>query len=323
MEDRNATPLKHRIKMLTAFGFTTIAAALGAVWLAVRIRLMVGVWTVCQAWNWMTVALLAVLLHAILALPLLKVSHVVTSATAYFSTTMLLTPLVTVLGARRPGIAAWHWFVVLPMVVVLQLPAISQLFGSHGRAPIELSAPATMGVVVVLIISAGTLLGTSSAGVALVHSSAILLLLASAAGNESAQFPVSAFAPILMLTAMWIARRNLDRHLTRLRTATSALQRTKAVCEMFSSLYGFAWTRRVQDRINQFAPGEQWSVRLTATGFQRLDRNLPCDEELQRPLEAFIWVLTRFADEGWLRQVLKPQNPDDPANPHNPVVQTS
>ncbi len=309
--------------MLTVIGLTAIVAALCAVWLAVRIRSMVGVWTACQAWNWMTVALLVVLLHAILSLPLLKVSSVVTSAIAYFSTTMLLTPLVTLPGARRPGIAAWHWFVVLPMVVVLQSPAIGQLFGSQGRAPIELTAPATMGVVVVLILSAGTLLGTRSAGVVLVHSSAILLLLASAAGNASAQFPATAFAPILMLAALWIARRNLDGHLTRLRTATTASQRTKAVVEMFSSLYGFAWTRRVQDRINQFAPGEQWTVRLTAAGFQRPDGDLPSDKELQRPLGAFIWVLTRFADEGWLRKVLNPQNPDDPANPHNPVVQSS
>lgn len=309
--------------MLTVIGLTAIVAALCAVWLAVRIRSMVGVWTACQAWNWMTVALLVVLLHAILSLPLLKVSSVVTSAIAYFSTTMLLTPLVTLPGARRPGIAAWHWFVVLPMVVVLQSPAISQLFGSQGRAPIELTAPATMGVVVVLILSAGTSLGTKSAGVVLVHSSAILLLLASAAGFASAKFPATAFAPILMLAALWIARRNLDGHLTRLRTATTASQRTKAVVEMFSSLYGFAWTRRVQDRINQFAPGEQWTVRLTAAGFQRPDGDLPSDKELQRPLGAFIWVLTRFADEGWLRKVLNPQNPDDPANPHNPVVQSS
>lgn len=311
------------MKMLTVIGLTMIAAALGAAWLAVRIRSMVSVWTACQAWNWMTFALLAVLLHAILSLPLLKVSSVVTSATAYFSTTMLLTPLVTILGARRPGISAWHWFVVLPMVVVLQLPAISQLFGSHGRAPIELSAPATISVVVVLMISAGPLLGTSSASVTLFHSTAILLLLASAAGHESAQFPATAFAPVLMLTAMWIARRNLDGHLARLRTATTTSQRTKAVGEIFSSLYGFAWTRRVQDRINQFAPGEKWSVRLTATGFQRLDSELPSDDELERPLEAFIWVLTRFADERWLRQVLNPKNSDDLASPRSPVVQSS
>lgn len=292
--------------MLNLIGLTSIVAALCSVWLALRIRTMVSAWTACQAWNWMIAALLTVVLHAILSLPLLKVSDVVASAVAYFSTTMLLTPLVTILGARRPGIAAWHWFVVLPMVVVLQLPAISQLFGSHGRSPLELSAPATMGVVVVLVMSAGTLLGTSSTGVALVYSSAILLLLASATGNRAAQFPVTAFAPILTLTAMWIARRNLDGHLIRLRNATTAAQRLQAVGEMFSSLYGFAWTRRVQDRINQFAPGEHWSVRLTATGFQRVDRVTPSDDELQRPLEAFTWVLARFADERWLRRVLNP-----------------
>lgn len=260
----------------------------------------------------MIVALHALLLHAILSFPLMHVSDAVTSATSYLVTTLLLTPLVTILGARRPGIAAWHWFVVLPMVAVLQSPAISQLVGSHGRAPIELSAPATMGVVVVLVMSAGTFLGTSSAGAALLHSSAILLLLTSVIGNKSTQFPVTAFAPILMLTAMWIARRNLEGHLARLRTATTASQRTRAVTEMFSSLYGFAWTRRVQDRINQFAPREQWSVRLTATGFQRLDSGTPSDDELQRPLEAFIWVLSRFAEERWLRQVLNAQHSDAP-----------
>lgn len=309
--------------MLTIIGLTSIAAALGAICLAVRIRSMVSVWTASQAWNWMIIALLAVLFHAILSLHVLHVSDAVTSAAAYFATTMLLTPLVTTLGARRPGIAAWHWFVVLPMVVVLQWPAVSQWFGSHGRAPIELNAPATVGVVVVLLMSAGSLLGTSSTGVVLLHSSAIVILLTSATGNQMAQFPVTAIAAILMLTATWIARRNINGHLTRLRNAKTVSQRTQAVRDLFSSLYGFAWTRRVQDRINQFAPREKWSVRLTATGFKRLDRDTPTDDELQRPLEALIWVLTRFADESWLQQVLNPQNQDDLTNPYHPTVPTS
>jgi hypothetical protein len=309
--------------MIILVGLTSIAAAGGAIWLAVVIRSMVSAWTASQAWNWMIVALLAVLLHAVLSFPLLHASVAVTSATAYFATTMLLTPLVTLLGARRPGIAAWHWFVVLPMVIVLQWPAISQLFGSHGRAAIELSAPATMGVVVVLVMSAGTLLGTSSAGVAMVYSSAILLLLAAATGNKSAQFPVTAFAPILIMAAMWIARRNLDGHFTRLRSAVTTSQRTQAVSALFSSLYGLAWTRRVQDRINQFAPREKWMVHLTPQGFKRLDGDTPTHEELQQPLEAFVWVLTRFADEGWLRHVLNSEKPDNrtslrqPADPSN------
>ena len=306
--------------MLTIFGLISIVAALSSVLLAFRIRSMISVWTAWQAWNWMIVALLSALLHAILSLPPLHVSDAVTSSAAYFATTMLLTPLVTLLGARRPGIAAWHWFIVLPMVVVLQWPAISQLFGSHGRSPLELSAPATMGVVVVLLLSSGTLMGTSSTGVALAYSSAILILLASTTGNKSAQFPVTAFAPILMMTAMWMARRNLDAHLTRLRTATTALLRIQTVGEIFSSLYGFAWTRRVQDRINQFAPRERWSVRLTATGFNRLDGNAPTDDELQQPLEAFVWVLSRFADEGWLRHVLKHEKPDNLTSLRQPTV---
>ena len=306
--------------MLTIIGLTSIFAALGSVLLAFRIRSMVRVWTACQAWNWMIVALLSVLLYAILSLPPLHVSDAVTSSVAYFATTMLLTPLVTILGARRPGIAAWHWFIVLPMVVVLQWPAISQLIGSFGRAPIELNAPATMGVIVVLVMSAGTFLGTSSTGVALVYSSAILLLLTSTTGNKSAQFPLTAFAPVLMVTAMWIARRNLNGHLARLRTATTASLRIQAVGEIFSSLYGFAWTRRVQDRINQFAPRERWSVRLTATGFNRPDGNTPTDDELQQPLEAFVWVLSRFADEGWLRHVLNHENPDNLTNLYEPTV---
>jgi hypothetical protein len=309
--------------MLTIIGLTSVAAALSAFWLAVRIRSMVSVWTVCQAWTWMISALLAVLLHAVLSLPVLHVRDVVTSAAAYFATTMLLTPLVTILGARRPGIAAWHWFVVLPMVVVLQWPALSQLLSSHGRATVELSAPATMGVVVVLVMSAGTFLGTSSTGAALVYSSGIVMLLASATGNRSAQFPVTAFAPFLILTAMWIVCQNLNGHLNRLRVATTAAQRTQVVGELFSSLYGFAWTRRVQDRINQFAPREKWTVQLTSTGFQRLDGNMPTDDDLQRPVEAFIWVLTRFANEGWLRLVLNPENPDNLTNRHDPTVPSS
>ncbi|MBC7967985.1 MAG: hypothetical protein H7Z17_18915, partial [Fuerstia sp.] len=72
--------------------------------------------------------------------------------------------------------------------------------------------------------------------------------------------------------------------------------------------------------INQFAPREKWTVQLTATGFGRLDGDTPTDDELRRPLEAFIWVLTRFADEGWLRHVLHPENPSDPTNPHDPTV---
>ncbi len=262
----------------------------------------------------MVVALLTLVFQTILSLPPLNFSRAVVSAVTYFSATMLLTPLVTTLGARRPGIAAWHWFVVLPMVAVLQWPALSQLSGSHWRSPLELSGPGIMGTVVVLIMSAGTMLGTSSAGFALLYSSGILLLLAPSTRLAAAESSVAAGGAILILAALSVAWRNLERRYAQLRAAPTRLERVSVVWELFGSLYGIAWTRRVQDRVNQFATDEKWTVRLTATGLERLDGGQPTHADVQVSMNALIWVLARFADKTWLKTALNPQNQNSPAN---------
>ncbi len=267
-------------------------------------------WTVRQAWNWMIVSLLAMLLLSILSLPILETNDAIISAIAYLSATMLLTPLVTILGARRPGIFAWHWFVVLPMVVVLQWPAFSQLQANHWRIPIELSAPSMIGVLVVLVMSAGTLLGTNSSSFALVFSSGIAMILASATNLVAVQSLVAQYGAIAILASIWIYHRNLRLQTDRLHAASTTSQKTNAILDLFSSLYGFAWSRRIHDRINQFAPREHWTVQLTSRGFERPDGVEPTDDELQKPIEALIWVLGRFGDEFWLRQVLNsPKSP--------------
>jgi hypothetical protein len=298
--------------------FISVAASLAAIYLVVKIRSLLTAWNVQQAWNWMLAALLSLLMHSIVNVPQFNCSHAVISATAYFAATMLLTPLVTILGARRPGISAWHWFVVLPMVVVLQWPAISQLSGNHWRAPIELSAPSMMGIVVVLIMSAGTFLGTRSAIFAMLYSSGIVVLLTSVSSLTTAKTDITSLGPLLVLMALWMTRRNLIRNLHRIHSSENSSQRTRAVWSLFSSLHGFAWTRRVQDRINQFAPRERWTVQLSSAGFEHTAHDgvqPPTDDELTQPVEAFIWVLARFADEHWLRQILK--NPQNPQIPHD------
>ncbi len=311
--------------------FSSVAASLAAIYLASRIQSALTAWNVRQAWNWMLAALTALLTHSIASIPQFKFGDAVISSTAYFAATMLLTPLVTILGARRPGISAWHWFVVLPMVLVLQWPAISQLSGNHWRAPIELSAPSLMGIVVVLVMSAGTLLGTSSSIFAILYSSGIIFLLMSVTNLAWGKTAFTPLSTVLVLLALWTARRNLIHKLRQLDTSKNASQRTQAVWNLFSCLHGFAWMRRVQDRVNQFGPRERWNVQLTALGFRRsigahnqeltsdrLQDIDPGDEELTQPVEAFIWVLARFADEVWLRQKLQnPQNPNIPCDPSN------
>ncbi len=312
----------------------SVTASLAAIYVAAQVRSLLAAWNVQQAWNWMLAALLSLLFHSIVTIPQLRCSDAVISAAAYFSATMLLTPLVTILGARRPGISAWHWFVVLPMVVVLQWPAISQLTGNHWRAAIELSVPSMMGIVVVLIMSAGTLLGTRSTIFAILYSSGIVVLLMSVTTFQWGRIGIAPLSAVLVLMALWIARRNLIENMERIQTSKNASQRTQAVWSLFSSLHGFAWMRRVQDRINQFAPRENWTVKLNAVGFQRSggsghqerqaseSQTTDCqtdelqDEELRQPLTSFTWVLARFADETWLRQIL--QNPQTPKVPHNP-----
>ena len=74
---------------------------------------------------------------------------------------MLLTPGVSTLGARKPGASAWQWFVVAPMIIVLMWPGVSQIVNNRGEDSLELGVPAFAGIIVVLLMSAGTCLGTS------------------------------------------------------------------------------------------------------------------------------------------------------------------
>lgn len=287
---------------------TSLAASIIALRMALQIRAELAAWTVFQSWNWMIAALLGVILLAVISLPAVSANAAVKSVSCYFAATLLLTPLVTTLGARRPGISAWHGFVVLPMVAVLQWPALSQLTGSHWRTPLELSAPATMGAVVVLIMSAGTMLGTRAAGFALLYSLGILMMLAPATIYAASQSSVDAGGAVLILAAFMTVRRNLARSRCNLMSGRDIGERTAALWELFGSLYGIAWTRRVQDRVNQFASAEKWTVRLTAAGFERPDGSAPTDDEMEQPLNAFIWVMARFVDKVWLQAVLNPQN---------------
>lgn len=325
----NPTSNKFMISIANIATFTAVAASLAAIYLAAQVRSLLTAWNVRQAWNWMLAALLSLLMHSILRIPQLNCSDAVISVAAYFAATMLLTPLVTILGARRPGISAWHWFVVLPMVLILQWPAISQLSKNHWRAPIELSAPSMMGIVVVLIMSGGTLLGTSSTIFAMLYSSGIVTLLMSVTSLNWGKNGITPLGAVLVFMALWMARRNLIYNLHRIQTSENTSRRTQAVWSLFSSLHGFAWMRRTEDRINQFAASERWTVQLTASGFHHSNDtgnrappdNEPQDDELMQPVDAFIWVLTRFADESWLRQTL--QNPQKPKIPRDPSKSTN
>ncbi len=279
-----------------------IAASLAVVVAAILSRRFVNGLTLLSAWRWAVAGAVSVVIAMIVTSRIVTVSPAWCSAAQYFAATMLLAPMVAALGARRPGNVAWQWFVVLPMVVVLQWPAMTQLVNNRGREAIDLGAPATMGVLLVITMSAGTLLGTSMTLPALMYVAAVLSCLLPSSGWLESASAIPLLSPLLLLAAQIHAASILRARYATARNARSAAESTDAAWQLFQNLYGIVWSRRVLDRINQFAPGEQWTVTLTLLGFRRSDGAAGTDAELAKPLEAFRWVLSRFADPMWIEK---------------------
>ena len=67
------------------------------------------------AWYWSLTAALGLLTALILAQPAVALTPATISGMQYLAAILMLTPAVCMLGARRPGVSAWQWFVVLPI----------------------------------------------------------------------------------------------------------------------------------------------------------------------------------------------------------------
>jgi hypothetical protein len=282
-----------------------VVACLGTLYGIFISRRFVEGLTLMSSWRWGVATLVTTTAAVIVNGPLVSVSPGWKTASSYFAATMLLTPLIATLGARRPGHGPWQWFVVLPMIIVLQWPSVTQLVSSGGREGIELGAPATTGVLLVILMSAGTLVGRSMFVPALLYIAAVLCSLLPASGWTNPDSSIPLLSPFLLAAALASGGFTLKSHYQRVQDANGTAESVDAVWMLFQSLYGLAWSRRVLERINQFGPGELWTVRLTFNGFRRPDGTVACEQELTRPLEAFRWVLTRFADPQWITSHLK------------------
>ena len=234
--------------------------------------------TLMSSWRWTVAGAFSVVASMLVTLEVVTLAPGWTSAAQYFAATMLLTPLVAALGARRPGNAAWQWFVVLPLIVVLQWPAVTQLMSSRGSEPLELGAPATIGVLLVITMSAGTLLGSSMTLSGLMYVAAVLCCLLPSSGWMASTSSLPLLSPLLLVGAQIPAASILKARFAAARNARGVAESADASWQLFQTLYGLVWTRRVLDRVNQFASGEQWSVALTRLGFRRSGGGAVSDE---------------------------------------------
>jgi hypothetical protein len=263
--------------------------------------------TVTGAGAWLVVALVAWILTAVLqsTLPFRGPETLpgISTRLNYFSLTLWLTPLVSVLGAKRPGVRFWNFFVLVPMLLMLNWPAFSAERDVLLNTRLDLEAPALMGFFVVLLMVLGNYFGTIFTFPALLFCGALALGLC--AGSRSLPNLTSsglldrAIVSLLLAGSIFWSRLILKRE-------TKQRQGYERVWLDFRDWFGILWTRRVMDRLNQSAQSEGWQARLTLDRIE-WERDLT-DEQRAATQEkmdhAFRWIFRRFVDESWIDERL-------------------
>src|SRR5580700_10316833 len=123
------------------------------------------------------------------------------------SAVLLVCPFVAVLGARRPGSRVWDVFIVAPLAIVLDLPAVTAWNRDLQPASLHLEVPMLAGYALVLVMGAGNYLGTRFALPALLAAAAMLLVPVSMSSLHwfPESFPARAAATLLLGIAVGTA----------------------------------------------------------------------------------------------------------------------
>ena len=214
---------------------------------------------------------------------------------------LMVSPFVAALGARRPGSRVWTCFVVLPVTVVLYLPAVTAWNRDLSPTPLRLEVPMLAGYGLVLLMGTGNYLGTRFVIPALLAAAACVGVVGPMAGFFGrSSWPISVVHPaatISLSLAAWLALRQA---VGKQAVAMSGLER---VWIDFRDLFGVVWGRRILDGMNTVARNENWPVRLQFDGFAAADPAKPAElsaEQSARIEQALRWFLRRFVDREWI-----------------------
>ncbi|MEX2286003.1 MAG: hypothetical protein WD648_02870 [Planctomycetaceae bacterium] len=241
---------------LKVLGTLGLAAVLATVWRAKR---EVAATTLKDAWWWLMAASLLWTGAWFISSIWDGSDRAIADRIWYAIAVVMLCPPVAVLGARRPIVRVWTWFVLLPLLLVLGLPLAVGWGSGPPYPPLELELPATLGCVLVLVMGAGNYFGTRFTLASLLFATSLLLLVV----------PLSAVVPDVGLSPerarMWAtvaigsAAMSARHQSSRDGSMRNPLDR---LWLDFRDSFGIVWAKRLQDRINQTARDERWPVRL-------------------------------------------------------------
>lgn len=272
-----------------------------------RARTPLRATTLRTTWAWGAAALLA-WISAWTAGLVLEAGSATADALWYAVSVLMLCPPIAVLGARRPGIRVWSWFVLLPLVLVFAWPAFAEWSRGWGDEPLRLATPMLLGYLLVMVMGLGNYIGTRFTLTALLVGASQLLLILPISAAAPQWFPnaeaARSWAALLLagaaLSAVFAARRH--------RAANASLD---LVWLEFRDWFGIVWARRFMDRINDQARREQWPVRLELDGLVPTDANA-APAVTPQVEHAFRWLLRRFVDPEWIDERLRPSDAQQP-----------
>lgn len=236
----------------------------------------------------------------------------------YLTAVACACPPVAVLGARKPGAAAWGFFVLLPLVLVLLWPAAAATRVWRFGVPLELEEPALVAFSVVLVMGCGNYFGTKFTLPAMMYAGAVVLLLSSLSAVAPDflrhQPQTREVATILLAASLGLAR---------LRCVSSPASEDvwTALWLDFVDHYGQVWSKRVMDRLNESARYEEWSAHLEWHGLVWNSAVTEADraKTLERLDHNMRWLLKRFVEPEWIdsRVGATSSNADLPCASHN------
>lgn len=200
------------------------------------------------------------------------------------------------------------FFVTIPMLLVLEWPALSLLVMSEIDEPLVLQTPAVIGAFLVLLMGAGNYIGTRFTAAILLFCFAEVCIVVSVCelrpeAITPLQLRITACVPLLLSILMTIMA------FCRWESSKTGITRVWAD---FRDSFGIVWSRRVAERFNLMAKRAKLGLRIQNNG-PVLDEELPDNDDRSedgakldqsREEQILRWILKRFVDEPWLNHRL-------------------
>lgn len=290
--------------MLDALVTTTLILAVAVGWFGV-IRLTRSVrhtsLTSAAAWSvWFQVTLTVT---TIATLCKSRVSPGILDQLWYLTAVSALCPFVAVLGARRGRLLEWSFFIVLPLIVVLEWPAFAQLTRCWHGQRLELETPTLTAYLVVLLMGTGNFFGTRFTWPAIFFAGCWVPVLLSNSSVETAWMRRDPDA-IVGSAQLWFWWWAFDYA----KTVNKPSKSWQRLYLEFRDYFGVVWSTRLTARVNEVAQREKWPWILTTDGLAAVSNGgPPVDDSATDPRvdQTFRWLLKPFVDPEWIDERLK------------------